>query len=130
MITDLYLGTIALTLLYVLSILGWGGLLSRLLQATGTFWQDLAMRLVVGCCGACLCLPGLLSVSRSDPAIRPSYLFPGLLSYLSSKQDWRGCPFPLCRFSAGCLSSRDSSGFWYLPGSCGTTSTLGIRYFL
>jgi len=47
--TNIYFGTIALTLLYSLSILGWGGLLSRLLRSPGTFWQEFTARVVLGC---------------------------------------------------------------------------------
>jgi hypothetical protein len=47
--TSVLFGIIAVALLYLLSILGWGGLLTRLLPSTGTFWQDLTARIVVGC---------------------------------------------------------------------------------
>src|SRR5436190_6856865 len=45
-----HLSVTALALLFVLSALGWGDLLSRLAGRTpGTFWQDLVGRFVFGC---------------------------------------------------------------------------------
>lgn len=45
-----YLGTAAITLLFFVSILGWGDLVSRLAgRADETFWKDLAARFVLGC---------------------------------------------------------------------------------
>ena len=44
-----YAITIAVTLVYFVAVVGWGGLLCRLFPVTGTFWQDLAARVVSGC---------------------------------------------------------------------------------
>jgi hypothetical protein len=60
--TNDFFGTIAITLLYLISILGWGGLLCRMLPGAGTFWQDLATRIIVGC-SALYALFILLSVA-------------------------------------------------------------------
>jgi hypothetical protein len=47
-----YLGTAAIALLFFVSILGWGDILSRLAgRADETFWKDLAARFVLGCGG-------------------------------------------------------------------------------
>lgn len=45
-----YLGIIALTSLFTLSVLGWGGLLSRIGLKLDTFWQNLAVRVITGYC--------------------------------------------------------------------------------
>src|SRR5215471_11784404 len=44
-----YMMTIAVALIYFVAVVGWGGLLCRLFPVTGTFWQDLAARVVNGC---------------------------------------------------------------------------------
>jgi Dolichyl-phosphate-mannose-protein mannosyltransferase len=44
-----YVITIAVTLLYFVAIVGWGGLVCKLLRSTGSFWQELAACLVTGC---------------------------------------------------------------------------------
>jgi len=44
-----YFGTITIALLYSLAIIGWGGLLCRLLPFGQSYWQEFAARLVVGC---------------------------------------------------------------------------------
>jgi Dolichyl-phosphate-mannose-protein mannosyltransferase len=45
-----YIGTLALALLYVLAMFGWGSLFLRLFRAnSGSFWNDFASRIVAGC---------------------------------------------------------------------------------
>src|SRR5262245_6964891 len=44
-----YIGVIAIALLYVLSLMGWGGLVLRRVGKPGSFWQDLAARAILGC---------------------------------------------------------------------------------
>src|SRR5678815_4866842 len=44
-----HIGVIAMALLYVLSLMGWGGLVLRGVGKPGSFWQDLAARAILGC---------------------------------------------------------------------------------
>lgn len=45
-----YIGTLALSLLYILAMFGWGSLLLTLFPKTSTaFWDDFASRLIAGC---------------------------------------------------------------------------------
>src|SRR5215510_6784839 len=44
-----YIGVIAIALLYVLALMGWGGLVLRRVGKPGSFWQDLAARAILGC---------------------------------------------------------------------------------
>src|SRR3954468_19578424 len=45
-----YAGTLALTLLYILAMFGWGSLLLTLFPSNSrAFWNDFAARLIAGC---------------------------------------------------------------------------------
>jgi len=44
-----YAITTAVTFIFFVAVVGWGGLLCRLFPVTGTFWQELAARVVSGC---------------------------------------------------------------------------------
>ena len=45
-----YIRIFALTLLHLLSAIGWGGLVARLGKRLETFWQDFVVRVVCGLC--------------------------------------------------------------------------------
>ena len=44
-----YIGTLALALLYILAMFGWGSLFLALFSNTRSFWNDFASRLIAGC---------------------------------------------------------------------------------
>jgi hypothetical protein len=43
-----HIGVLAIALVFVLSVFGWGGLVRRAIGPSGSFWQDLGVRVVLG----------------------------------------------------------------------------------
>ena len=44
-----HISVVAITLLYVAAMMGWGGLILRAVGKPGRFWQDVAARAILGC---------------------------------------------------------------------------------
>ena len=57
--SDEYIGTLALALLYILAMFGWGSLFLSLFPSRPRFWDELASRIVAGCGMLYVCFIGL-----------------------------------------------------------------------
>src|SRR5712671_4325134 len=59
LVSDAYIGTVALALLYILAMFGWGSLFLSFFPARLRFWDELASRIVAGCGVLYACFIGL-----------------------------------------------------------------------